>query len=103
MGRVFGLCRDYVCDSGLHGGFPIAQGAAPGLGRPSPLNWPTAIDNVALGNAQGKTPAENHGFPLPRQRSGITNTAFLWVTTRAEAHATTTEQQFGDDAEAAIS
>ena len=35
--RVFGLCRAYVCDSGLKGRFPIAQGAALGLGHPQKL------------------------------------------------------------------
>jgi hypothetical protein len=38
----------------------------------------------SLGQRPGKTPAENHGFPLPQQRSGITNTAFLWVMTRLQ-------------------
>ncbi len=28
--RVFGVCRGYVCDSGLKGRFPIAQSAALG-------------------------------------------------------------------------
>ena len=32
--RVFGLCRASVCDSGLKGRFPVAQGAALGLGLP---------------------------------------------------------------------
>ena len=32
--RVLGLCRASVCDSGLKGRFPVAQGAALGLGHP---------------------------------------------------------------------
>jgi hypothetical protein len=35
--RVFGLCRAYVCDTGLKGRFPIAQGEA--LGEEYPQNW----------------------------------------------------------------
>ena len=31
---MFGLCRASVCDSGLKGRFPVAQGAALGLGHP---------------------------------------------------------------------
>ena len=46
------------CNSGLKGRFPLAQVAALGLGRPSPHNWPTAIVNVALGNAQGEPQPE---------------------------------------------
>ena len=37
--RVFGLRRAYVCDSGLKGRFPIAQGAALGLGHPQKLGF----------------------------------------------------------------
>ena len=53
----------------------------------------------SLGQRPGRTPAENHGLPLPQQRSGITNIACSWVTTRAEAHATTTKHQLGEDAQ----
>ncbi len=31
---MFGLCRASVCDSGLKGRFPVAQGAALGQGPP---------------------------------------------------------------------
>jgi hypothetical protein len=48
------LCRPYLSDSDLKGRLPTAQRAALGLVRPQPHNWPTAIVNVALGNAQGK-------------------------------------------------
>ena len=34
MRCVFGLRRASVCDSGLKGRFPVAQGAALGLGHP---------------------------------------------------------------------
>ncbi len=34
---MFSLCRPYVCDSGLKGRFPVAQGAALGLVHPQKL------------------------------------------------------------------
>ena len=70
--------------------FPIAQGAALGLGCPPHTQLANGHSQRSLGQRPRTTPAKNQGFPLPQQRSGITKIAFLWGTTRAEAHATTT-------------
>ena len=68
--------------------FSDSPGRSPGSGAPPTPQLANGHRQLSLGQRPRKTPAENHGFPLPQQRSGITNIAFLWVMTRAEAQAT---------------